>query len=1163
MNLKTDSRRMIEMPILQKTGQIDTITEGWRALKLFTDRYEAIRLFSEYLNDDPPRERILFFYGDGGNGKSLLLRFLRERCCKRLRPDNWEWVKTLPDEKFAEHIKNAEDLEPVPSAHLDFGMPPRGDDRPQEAFSGLLMLRRALAGYGLRFPLYDFACVWYLHKTGKLTTEQLRSLFPAEEMDFIIEIVNAISGTSWGALGKAVLNVFGKHLRQRFTLYMQRRKLDEAQVEAIQRMDPESELMDQLPHLFAEDLNTAMSLDEAPKSLSGKSGKPELVREFPQQAWTERSERLEASDRPKRIALFFDTHEAFWGSQRNLSDDIFFQRDEWLRRLLGTLELSAGIVAVVAGRDRPRWAEASKFKIPEEYLDIQLVGHLSETDAAKYLERAGVADVAMRQCLVEYAQVAPNQVHPFYLGLCADVALAASEKGTTLTLEDFRSALQTAETSPFEKGGRGILLNKGTELMNRLLRYVDAEVGYAVRALSACRAFDREIYFKLGDALNFQATEPAFQVLTRFSFVWPAERRGEGWYRIHDLLRRLARERGDEITRRADEVLEKYYRERGEAGESAAVAEAIYHANRLDWERGVDEWVTVFEDALELSNYGLCCALLEVRSELSVETDFCRGVVSSLEGNYFASLARYDEAEGKYLEAIAEYDKVLRYSPDFLDAHNNKGLTLKELGQLQKELSRYEEAFESYKKAIAALDEAIQRGGNYIASCNMGNALSGLGELQAKLSQHEAAFESYKKSIAAYDEVLQHRPDFVAAHASKGTAVARLGELQAELSSHKAAIESYEKAIAAFDEVLQRRPDFARIHHNKGNALASLGELQAVLSQHEAANKSYEKAIAAYDEALRYAPDIVQAYSGKGLALRSLGWLQDELSQHKEAVESYRQAIAVYDEAIQRAPGYVACYINKADAHRHLGRLQDKLLEHKEAIESHRQAIAACDEALQRTPDDVAAHNNKGIALARLGDLQVKLSREVAVENYKQAIATFDEALRRAPNYILAHTNKGNTLIGLGRLQSELLQHAEAVESYKKAIAALDEVLRCAPDDVLAHKNKGLTLVSLGQLQAKLYQYKEAVESYQRAIVSCGEALQYAPDDVVTHGIKGVVLTTLGQLQAELLQPEAAVKSLRAALAEFSRSLEIAPGDGQIRDLRDRVQGMINELRGR
>lgn len=481
-----------------------------------------------------------------------------------------EYVKTAQDEEFSEHIEQAENAQPVPSALIDFGMS-LGDDRPQEAFSALLMLRRELAGHGLHFPLYDFGCIWHLDKTGKLTDDKLKSLFPAEEMDFIAEIVNAISETAWAALAKVVLNVFSKHSREQFTLYRQRRKLDEKQVEEIQRMEPRSELIDQLPHLFAEDLNAAMAIEGA----------------------------------SKRVVLFFDTHEAFWGSkERDLSGDRFFYRDEWLRRLLGTLDLSAGIVAVVAGRDRPRWAEASKIKIPEEHLDTQFIGHLSEADAAQYLERAGITDPDMRRCLVAYAQVAPDEVHPLYLGLCADIVIAASEKEMWLAPGDFRNVPQAAD--------------KGKELMDRLLRYVDEDMGYAVRALSACRAFDREIYFKLSNALRFHATEAAFQVLVRFSFVWRTVQHGEGWYRIHDLMRRLTRERGDEVARRADEILEKHYREHSNAVDTATVAEAIYHANRLDWERGVKEWVTTFDDALQLSRYGLCSTLLKVRGELSI-----------------------------------------------------------------------------------------------------------------------------------------------------------------------------------------------------------------------------------------------------------------------------------------------------------------------------------------------------------------------------------------------------------------------------------------------------------------------------------------------------------------------------------------------------------------
>ncbi len=51
----------------------ETITEGWRALDLFTNRYEACRHFLSYVNDEPSRSSILYFHGDGGNGKSLLL----------------------------------------------------------------------------------------------------------------------------------------------------------------------------------------------------------------------------------------------------------------------------------------------------------------------------------------------------------------------------------------------------------------------------------------------------------------------------------------------------------------------------------------------------------------------------------------------------------------------------------------------------------------------------------------------------------------------------------------------------------------------------------------------------------------------------------------------------------------------------------------------------------------------------------------------------------------------------------------------------------------------------------------------------------------------------------------------------------------------------------
>ncbi|MFQ5859539.1 MAG: hypothetical protein ACE5LU_28405, partial [Anaerolineae bacterium] len=309
------------MTMVGKTGQLGTITEGSRALDLFTDRGELLRLFCLRLHAEPPEERILFFYGAGGNGKSLLLRYLRERVCKRLRPEDWEWVRAIPDdERFQQHIEQAADATPVPWTWLDFGAPSQGESRPREPFYALLMLHRQLVTHNLRFPLYDFAVLWYLHKTEGLTPERLQSLFPAETLDLVDALTQIITGVGWVGVGKAVLSLFDRHLGERFTLYQHRRRLRPEDVQAIQRLEPEPELRDALPDLFARDLNTAMRLPGA----------------------------------PRRLVLFFDTHEALWGEERHLSDHAFFARDEWLRRLLGHLELETGIVPVVAGRDRPR-----------------------------------------------------------------------------------------------------------------------------------------------------------------------------------------------------------------------------------------------------------------------------------------------------------------------------------------------------------------------------------------------------------------------------------------------------------------------------------------------------------------------------------------------------------------------------------------------------------------------------------------------------------------------------------------------------------------------------------------------------------------------------------------------------------------------------------------
>ncbi|XWK87411.1 MAG: hypothetical protein U7127_24950 [Phormidium sp.] len=444
------------MSINDETSASLSTTKIEQKLELFTNRYQFIRIFAEYLNEELPRQKILFFYGDGGNSKTLLLNFLREKCCKHFPPDIWHRLKAKSDVELASQIEQETwDYTRIPSVIHDFGQQPIGDDRPQDPFYGLLLLRRNLEGYGLRFPLYSYACIWYLYRTGKL--EKAKQLLPAEEIDLLSTLVDFLSQNSWASLLKVGLNILGKHWSQQLTMLFQRRGLPKEDIERIHTMKPETELINELPLLFAADLNAIM---QQPKV-------------------------------PPRIVLFFDTHEAFWGNQRDLQGEQLFYPDEWLRQLLKSLILESGIVVVVAGRDQPSWTDAPKdTKIPP---------------------------------------------------------------------------------------------------------------------------FDFELYRKLGQALDFDATKPAFEILIGFPFVWKEEQRGKGWYRIHELLRRLDYDEDSKDTKhRAHQVLEQHYREIGE------VAEAIYHAICQDWQRGIDEWLEVFNIELERSNYEQCRTLLKIRNELSL-----------------------------------------------------------------------------------------------------------------------------------------------------------------------------------------------------------------------------------------------------------------------------------------------------------------------------------------------------------------------------------------------------------------------------------------------------------------------------------------------------------------------------------------------------------------
>jgi hypothetical protein len=200
-------------------------------------------------------------------------------------------------------------------------------------------------------------------------------------------------------------------------------------------------------------------------------------------------------------------------------------------------------------------------------------------------------------------------MHPYFLGLCADVALAAQRRGDRL------------DPASFDQSGE--LAGKQLDLARRLLAWVPAEVEYGILALSACRSFNCHTFSYLGQRLEFGHQRSDFDRLTAFSFISPTVSGSGGQagaaeptYSMHQLLRRaLASARPDSVDR-AHQVLEERYRELAAGGDFTAQLEQIYHAGQLYPARGVTGWVAVMDRCLNAGRYDRCRALITLLADL-------------------------------------------------------------------------------------------------------------------------------------------------------------------------------------------------------------------------------------------------------------------------------------------------------------------------------------------------------------------------------------------------------------------------------------------------------------------------------------------------------------------------------------------------------------------
>jgi tetratricopeptide (TPR) repeat protein len=355
---------------------------------------------------------------------------------------------------------------------------------------------------------------------------------------------------------------------------------------------------------------------------------------------------------------------------------------------------------------------------------------------------------------------------------------------------------------------------------------------------------------------------------------------------------------------------------------------------------------------------------------------------------------------GRHRLAVDLIGKAIRLDIQSAPFHNNIGLALRALGDVENS-SRH------YAQALTLQPDFVE------AHYNLGKALGDKGKLDTA------------KSCATRALIL--KPDFAEAHYALASATQKQGNAREALQHYQRALalkpawaEVYnnlgnlsldrgtlDAAVDCFHRTLAVKPAFAEAHNNLGSVLRAQGELA--------------KAVVHYARALTMKPGLAEAYNNLGSVLRAQGKPPAALIHYQRAVGINREFAEAHSnlasalceegkwsEAFEHCQRALYLKPELAEALNNLGCIFKEQNKMQEAETQYRRALAA-------KPDYAEAQHNLSTVLMDQGRLD-------------EALARCEEALSLRPDFAEAYSTRATMLRQLGHLEDARRASEKAIQ---------------------------------------------------------------------------------------------------------------------------------------
>ncbi len=205
------------------------------------------------------------------------------------------------------------------------------------------------------------------------------------------------------------------------------------------------------------------------------------------------------------MVFFLDTYEKLVNEMLFIGEPL--NNDIWIRGEEGLVQNIPNVLWVIAGREILKWEQFD----PDwaDTLEQHLLGHLSQSDAQQFLQKAGIVDSGLQLQLYELTEGLP-----LFLDMCVKHFQVLVGKNVTPEISDFGNDMST--------------------LTERFVKYMDSSMKDMFYMLSCLEVWDDRMIENLAEKIPEAFSYSAYDKVRDFSFI----NHGDGsHYYMHQTVR--------------------------------------------------------------------------------------------------------------------------------------------------------------------------------------------------------------------------------------------------------------------------------------------------------------------------------------------------------------------------------------------------------------------------------------------------------------------------------------------------------------------------------------------------------------------------------------------------------------------------------------------------